>query len=374
MRESRLDNIQLLRAVAVFCVLISHVAFELKRLLADKVTTFNDKFFPGDFGVDLFFIISGFIMVYTCWDKFADKGASVDFVKRRLVRIVPLYWITTSLMIAIIIAMPDKVHSATSDIWQWITSYLFVPYAREGDGFIRPVLGLGWSLQYEMAFYAVFAIGLFFSRNLGMFIVIGGVIAMYLLANVAGDGTTLARFIGHQIILEFSLGAILGGLYMTGSRLSKRVCVAMAVTGVGLLLLSPNFNEFVDANRLIYYGFPAMLIVSAVVFHESKTTAKVPGSALLIGETSYSIYLTHPFVVGIMAMLVGKLGLLETASAMQIFFIYGVGTVLLSLIVGIAGHYILDAPLTNWIKRKTIPRKNPVAYSGVHYNKMLQGA
>src|SRR5690606_35064881 len=108
------------------------------------------KLFPGDFGVDLFFVISGFIMVHVSRNQFARPGAPLDFVRRRLVRIVPLYWTMTTLMVAVVLLLPQSVDTATADPRQWIASYLFIPFERASDGMMRPVLGLGWSLNYEM--------------------------------------------------------------------------------------------------------------------------------------------------------------------------------------------------------------------------------
>jgi len=87
---------------------ISHISHELVNLLAEKTKTFNQKLFPGDFGVDLFFVISGFIMVFTCWNKFGQPKEVLNFARKRLIRIVPLYWIMTTLMIFVVILLPNK--------------------------------------------------------------------------------------------------------------------------------------------------------------------------------------------------------------------------------------------------------------------------
>ena len=109
--RSKLEIIQLLRALAVLCVVISHIAHELAAMLFGKVANFNAKLFPGDFGVDLFFVISGFIMVYTCWNSFQRENATLDFMKRRIIRIVPLYWVATSLMILAVLLFPQKINT-----------------------------------------------------------------------------------------------------------------------------------------------------------------------------------------------------------------------------------------------------------------------
>jgi peptidoglycan/LPS O-acetylase OafA/YrhL len=98
-------------------------------MLSSAVLQINEKRFPGDFGVDLFFVVSGFMMVCMSRDTFAQEGAAMDFLRRRGIRIVPLCWLITSLMIAVVVVLPHRVRTATSDAGQWISSYVLAPHA-----------------------------------------------------------------------------------------------------------------------------------------------------------------------------------------------------------------------------------------------------
>ena len=99
-------------------------------------------------GVDLFFVISGFIMVYSSEDLFGARGAWRTFLTRRLVRIVPLYWLTTAITIPLM--------SLTVDWQSLLGSYFFIPY-RAPSNAIVPLHGVGWTLNLEMFFYVIFA-------------------------------------------------------------------------------------------------------------------------------------------------------------------------------------------------------------------------
>lgn len=350
-KSDKMQSIQLLRALAVVAVIISHISHELKNLLANKLTTFDDKLFPGDFGVDLFFVISGFIMLYTTQNSFGRAGETYSFLRRRVLRIVPFYWIATTLMIIAVMMFPGSVNTATSDIWQWITSYFFIPYARESDGLIRPVLGIGWSLQYEMLFYAIFAIGLFWKRAIGLVFIVAAPFVIIAIGYFFDLQGSLWSFLRHPMTTEFSIGVMIGYLYIKGFRVPKIVGWAILVAAMIILALLPGFNETIEYYRHVYYGLPAAMILAWAVLARDHDTFSVHKFFLEIGETSYATYLTHPFVVGIVSMMAKYTGFLDSFSATSIILNFSIVVLVGSLIVGYVSHYILDLPLTKWLGR-----------------------
>ena len=351
---SKLEVLQLLRAVAVICVVISHISHELAAKLVGKIVHFNEKLFPGDFGVDLFFVISGFIMVYSCWEKFGQSGALADFWVKRLIRIVPLYWVATTTMILVVLMFPQNINTATSDWGQWAASYLFIPYARESDGLIRPVLGLGWSLQYEMLFYFLFGLGLLFSRRTGVVLSAGLLVLLCAGANMLRTGpseaSTFLRFVSHPIIIEFAAGVAIGYFYMLGVRINRPAGLFAGVAGLVLLMTVPGFNDTIDQQRYIHYGIPAVLMVAACVFPRGFDQLKVNRLGFQIGETSYAIYLIHPFVIGASTILFAKLGMVENMSFMNLTITYSILVLLLSVTAGYITHHFFDLPFTNWLR------------------------
>src|SRR5262249_39672775 len=132
-----LDSLQALRAVAALSVVLYHIDFIGR----------------GAFGVDIFFVLSGFII---CHVTAADRQ---HFLLKRLIRIVPLYWARTLVVCALALAAP-RLLQTTSDSWMGLLkSLFFIPYEKE-SGRVYPVLFLGWTLNYEMFFYVVFSIAL----------------------------------------------------------------------------------------------------------------------------------------------------------------------------------------------------------------------
>ena len=366
-QTDKLQSLQLLRAVAVMFVVVSHCAHELVSLLSGKAMRFNEKLFPGDFGVDLFFVISGFIMVYSCWDQFGSKGSALGFFKRRLIRVVPLYWAATTLMIAVILFLPGTVKTATSDVGQWIASYLFWPYQRDSDDMLRPVLGLGWSLQYEMLFYFVFSLSLFFSRTRAIFGLLVALVALVfganLLRSAGGHSGTLVTFLSHPIILEFGLGAGIAYAYCRGSRIPQALGIVLVLFSGIFLMQMPGFDARIESARAVLYGIPASLIVIAAVLSSGNDQARIARPILELGEISYATYLVHPFVVGGVSIAFRRSGLYETLDPAGLVAGYTLSVVALSIIISYLVHYLFDAPVTGYLRRasKTLGRSRTQA-------------
>ena len=144
--------IQVLRALAATAVVCAHFQMDLGRLLNARDAL--PDLTLGHAGVDLFFVISGFVMVYASEPMFGRAGGSWQFMTRRLIRIVPVYWLASTLYLVMALAIPvfEKSYSTASVV----ASYLFIPWPRL-DGIMQPLVGQGWTLNYEMFFYAIFA-------------------------------------------------------------------------------------------------------------------------------------------------------------------------------------------------------------------------
>src|SRR5665213_2480367 len=164
---SKLVNIQILRAVAALTVVLYHVGVEQTHICSDAGRGCSLDVWYGLDGVTLFFMISGFIMVVTSWNSFGKQGAAVDFMRRRIQRIVPLYWIVTTLAVIGISIAPSMLNVPVLDPIYIAASYLFYPVTRL-NGLVRPIANLGWTLELEMMFYVIFTGALLFNRKLGM--------------------------------------------------------------------------------------------------------------------------------------------------------------------------------------------------------------
>ncbi len=250
------------------------------------------KFFPWDAGVDIFFVISGFVIVHASAKLFAARSGPKMFLRRRLQRIIPLYWLMTTLFLAVLIAARSAINGDIGGPAYILASYLFIPWPRP-DGVLQPAFGLGWTLNYEMFFYAVFTPFLLLPRKPA---VIG---ATLLLAGFAACGAVIGfpspqlAFWSNPIILEFCAGMMLA-LLPPGPRLNLPLRLALAALALVLLhfaIAAP------PAWRAAVYGAPAVLLVAAATL--GAPAAMSAGEKLLarLGDASYAMYLAHPFVM-----------------------------------------------------------------------------
>ncbi|MEM9435141.1 MAG: acyltransferase [Pseudomonadota bacterium] len=300
-RKEKILSVQALRGVASVMVLIGHALAEAEHYFQTDLFL---KELPWTRGVDLFFVISGFIIVVSCF----DRGASCrpgEFLKRRFLRVVPLYWFYTSLMVAALVVIPSGVKDTQFDIAQVFASYLFIPYERY-DGRIAPVLSLGWTLNYEIYFYAVFATLVAFGLHRAVFFLALLFVTSSLLGSLVRFDAVPLRFWASSLTLEFVLGALVGYTFLRFGRLEKFAGFGASavgfIVGFGLLVLfdflSTEGLPLAEMPRFVLAGVPsAIVVMSAAMLLPGRLDEQVPGFLVALGNSSYSLYLCHRFVL-----------------------------------------------------------------------------
>lgn len=287
--SAQLVSVQLLRAIAATTVVFGHAETEATQVLPGLAIIG----FDFGIGVDIFFIISGFVMWLSSAHLFGQEGAPQTFARRRFLRVVPLYWFYTLGMLAAIALFPSKLNNADITLGMVVSSFLFYPLPNT-LGLYSPVLALGWTLNYEMFFYALFTLALVFDRVRG-FRVLAGLILGFVLVGFLVEAGPLA-FWGQPIILEFLLGVLLGRAFQArGHRPSAAwFLAAMAAAGVSYALLS-GFES-----RAIALGIPSGFFAVGFIFClPGRLTYFLGGVARIGGDSSYSLYLSHPFALAL---------------------------------------------------------------------------
>ena len=248
----------------------------------------------GLFGVDLFFAISGFIMLVTSWGHFGKQNASLRFFARRAIRIYPPYWLALAPILPVLLLAKDRFMVAHVGVKTGIIeSILLLPNPN------KFVLTVAWTLVWEMLFYVVFAVILNFDRRIVAYALAAWLIAeLVLFATLNSSPNFYLNFIAAPIPIEFILGAFAGILYMKKWLPAPSAFAALAVGATAtawswvivhhIELQSPN-----DINRVIIFGIPAALIVYAAVSLEARRKFVGPAILTAIGDASYAIYLWH---------------------------------------------------------------------------------
>jgi peptidoglycan/LPS O-acetylase OafA/YrhL len=290
--RAALYNVQGLRGIAALIVVIAHVSgpgeFE-DRIFGSSWTSWVHL--PANTGVDLFFVISGLIMVVTTWRTFDRPGSSRRFLLRRIARIYPLYWIVSSAVIFLYEERPSSVRwdGQSPNILQ---SYLLLPHAG------RLPLLVAWSLVFLMYFYLMFAFAMLLGRARLLWVLVGWVaVTLTLHATVGHTTNPYLAVVASPLSLEFVLGAVIGLAAVHGWLFRPYVVLALGIVSFAACLVFlglSGWDQFPsDGVRVLLVAAPAGLIVYGAIGVETKYGRIVPPFQRRLGDASYSLYLTH---------------------------------------------------------------------------------
>jgi len=294
----------------------------------------DDRFWVGAAGVDVFFVISGFII----WTIGSGEEASPGvFFWRRLTRVAPTYWLATGVVIGIATLWPSLMRQVTLSPAHIALSLAFVQHI-DPRGLPFPVLPPGWSLDYEAVFYGLFTLVLFAPRDMRFRLLLsalGGAV-------VFGVLDPPAYYLGaNMMLLQFGAGAWLARRRQLGRRILPEIGAALAVIGAVLLAAQGLTGLRSDLWRPLLWGVPAAMIVAGAVALEPAAAPgqgrplRPPSALLRLGDASYAIYLCHFITVALAARVVG----------LTPIWLFVPGAVGLSLIAGLIAHRWVEQPL-----------------------------
>ncbi|MGO4412506.1 acyltransferase family protein [Cupriavidus sp. KB_39] len=368
-----ITNLQLVRALAALAVVFYHTGYVVPGHTHTELQ-----------GVAIFFALSGFLMAYLS----QTAPSARDFFDRRVVRIVPLYWVVTVFSVLWFnYGLGNPVYQWPL-LWQWaihdqrqlfvwltsphglndfdlwarlFKSLFFVPYKNDAGDF-QPLLGVGWTLNLEMFFYFVFSIALMFGRKSAPIVAATLILAVKVIDDKMGGTNPIIHFYAHDytwnfvygiasfyvwrllpsVIGRLRLGVLLGALVFT----AFFVWVNFATHETRLLV-----NEFIPV-RWAFIFMPVVVVFSALILHSAG--ARVSSRlAILLGDASYAIYLSHTIVIGTLYP-VGQRWAWMNASKSVI----GVTVaMMLSTILGVLVYLYVEKPLLNWIRERRRRRK-----------------
>ena len=339
-------NVQMLRGIAALLVVFVH----LDALARMAGLPAGSSFF-GNSGVDLFFVISGMIMVMT---TAGGRQTPAGFLRNRLARIAPLYWTITLAVFAVALAAPALMQTTSADPVQLVKSLAFIPFAR-ADGAMHPTVFVGWTLNYEMMFYVLFALGMALpGRWLGL-IATGVAIALAAAAGQVFRPTApVIAFYLQPVILEFAGGMALGALLPLLPERPAWRWPAVAAGLVAFVMMLADAWLWPSLDRAVIFGLPAVAVVAAAVIAERAGLRAGQGWVQLIGAASYAIYLTHFFCT---QAVVKAAQLLHAGPALALA-LFPIAFLLVAA-VGVAAHRRIELPLTERARRWLVPPRAP---------------
>lgn len=340
----RILSVQYLRAVAALLVVFAHA-------LLHPITYVDATYRRlGSFGVLLFFVISGFIMVYT-----TGRGtfAPWRFLRRRFERVIPLYWLVTIGVSILALAAPEFLRNTTFSWQQLAKSLLFIPYARE-NGELVPLMKLGWTLNYEMFFYIVFAAAASLTMRRRVLVVTLLFVGLAMVGALVHFKSAIPSFYTEELLLTFCVGMLIGMFYLEGSlAASPGMAPVWAIAAVLLIALAfgmpaePPLGPKTDA---LFTLASACLILTGLCLEKRAPASRI---ALTLGDASYAMYLTHMYFVAGSIVIINKLAG-PTASWLEVF-----SSIVLSVLFAIPVYHFVEKPITrnlrHWHPR--LPRK-----------------
>ncbi|OZI79931.1 acyltransferase family protein [Bordetella genomosp. 2] len=365
MQQNKIESIQALRGIAALMVLLSHYMFFVTAPGQAEVARF--LFLSGGAGVDLFFVIAGFVLVHSTSASDGTAGYALGFVGRRLLRIWPAYIAATLLFIFLVPGPAWFLEPGRPA--QLLRSLFFIPLAPTDSPFFGyATLEVGWTLNYEMYFYGISAVFMLFGRwrwSLFFLWVLATVVALPLYLEVFSLNVKtpygLSAYVGmltNSIILDFVAGVAIGLLYHSRIQSPPRWVIA-AFIAVGSMFLAIQFWGRVQAGHgMARYGFSSALIILGVALaHKERMNLHVPRPLVWLGGISYSLYLFHTTVNALLHQVAAALGL----QAWTMGFSMLIFSTAVSILASYGFYRIFEVALPNKLHRLSAHRKVRVA-------------
>ncbi|MEO3408158.1 acyltransferase [Mucilaginibacter sp. CAU 1740] len=339
------NSIQVFRFIAALMVIICHSSFYTSERLAKGSYIYGQ----GANGVELFFVISGFVMIISSQNLINLKNGWKTFAVKRVIRIVPIYWIITTIKLLLLLKTSGVVLHSQLNFWLAIKSYFFIP-ALNIDGEYRPLYGVGWTLNMEMFFYLLFTIALAFKWRpitfLALFFIPLAVLSYY-----KQPGWPAVAFYADPIVLDFLYGMIAAKLILQGYKIPGGIAIACIIGGllymfvpVDVLPVKYPVNEFTT-------GLAAFVIIysGASIDGGERELWRWP---VYLGTASYSLYLIHPTVAPLIPTVLSKFNYKMPLLSVAL-------SVLSANVAGALFFRFCEVPVTEFFKRLLKKKTRP---------------
>jgi peptidoglycan/LPS O-acetylase OafA/YrhL len=346
-----INSIQLLRGIAALAVVLHHTGGYVKRYFEPTVFL-GDYFSIGFGGVDLFFVISGFIIHFTSKKYLNNSSKLSEYLKKRFVRVFPIHWLILTLLFVsgwfITAVFHKNIFSIgyPHTIIAYLQTYTLFPLHFA----INPVT---WTLSYELFFYLCFAL-LIISKRLwfipmGILGVSGYQIYQNYLANGGEATLTYFNFIFSSYNFEFMIGFLIFQFYDT-LKLSNLTAILLLIIGLFIFIkFGYEVSDFDNYKRLLIFGIPSGMIVLAMLSLEKNQMLSIPYFWILLGDASYTLYLIHFPMMLLMNKLPQMLGYALDA-AQEVYYSYLI--VITIIICSILVHKYIEKPLSKFVGKQ----------------------
>ncbi len=333
-------GVQALRFVAAMLVVLNHAT----GMVGERILQLpgDNSWRPAMSGVDLFFVISGFVMALTSDGLTGRIGDWKIFLAHRILRIVPLYWIATTFKVVLLLVFTMLPRNTPFDIWHIVASYLFIPTFNTESFLFFPVMQVGWTLNYEILFYALIVLALFRRQPVLKFT--AAVFIIFTVINIfSSPGFPYGYGFLNPIMLKFVMGMLVAKLCRRGYTVNPWVGGIAVLFSFAIMFSSGDLPIWW---RWVYWGLPSMIIVAVVTLSESVLRNFIPKLLTTLGDSSYSLYLFHTFTIPLLGTLFVKFHLANPVVAV-------IASMIISPIIGLILYKLLELPMTQYLKHRS---------------------
>jgi exopolysaccharide production protein ExoZ len=343
----RIDGLQICRAIAVLLVGWLHID-QVSRPLEAVTLNVTRACNVGMFGVDIFFVISGFILGSTALRAASGEPRveAYDFIARRILRIFPIYWI----VILFPLFRELRVHKLTG--WKFLDYWFLLP------GFSYPgtqlIIGLAWTLIFEMVFYSVMTIFMRFTLRHAARNTIAALVVLVAAGVIVDIRRPLLNILMNPILLEFVLGGLSALAFERfGQRRTAGIGILIAgLIVIGAVTIHTTYNVALEQNvlaglgilpRVATWGIGAWLLVSGVVFWGPQVRSRLGKVLVAVGNGSYSIYLTSVISIELINRVMSKVSTRSVTEGS--ILLREVVAVVCLIVIGMLFYWLIERPL-----------------------------
>lgn len=348
--NSTIYSIQVLRAVAALLVVADHTLIHIFTVYDLPQIYHVMAWKLGGIGVTTFFVISGFVMALTNDANFGRREEPLRFMLNRIIRIMPLYWLMSAIAAALFIVTASKQISIS---YLLMSLFFIVPLDTANHTIMQPVLGPGWTLSYEMFFYAVFALFLMLPKRAALtgFTTVMVALVIWGMSTLSSteinDPTSRFAFYANPLLLLFVGGVLLGALYKKYESVfqNTNINISWMYGAVALTLfisIATDKNSWQLILQPLVFILPLICVAIALLCRFEPVT-RSGRLGVLLGEASYSIYLSHILVLAIMRKIV------PVAPLFGIVYFIVVFTA--AAVTGTGIYKFIEVPLTKYARK-----------------------
>ena len=355
--HKKLNLLQVYRGIAALLVVMVHVTITSAETF-NQVTFFN-LFRAGLIGVDYFFVLSGFIMVYVHRSAIGKKDQLKSFLVKRAVRIYPIYWIITLTIWCLFLVIPDFANNNQDlSLGKVIASLLLIP---QKD---KPILEVGWTLIYELYFYLLFSLAIWLKPKHSVPILSAWLMVTLLLYRkiVQFPQSFLLETVFGDMNLELVLGCMAGYIVIKyNNSIGKYRWILFGIANLGGVILGLLVGlANIWFARLPSFGMLAALLIIAATLIDLKDSPKIPALLIFLGDASYSIFLTHLPVISVIIKIVQKANLGKYFDG---FFAPALLAVF-AVVFGCIFYSLIEKPLTVFLRQNIVEKMFPPKAEG----------